>query len=413
MKKRFAFIIYLLLIGIQAFSQNQNLDYYLDKAIKNSPLLKDYQNQLHSSTMDSLLIKAGDKFQVEANSQVMYAPVVKGWGYDEAITNGANISGLVGIKKNIIDKKVREDAFNGLALQKQLVGNSIKISVKDIRKAVTAQYLIAFLDYSELSYNQSQLEILNNQLKLMKRLVENGIYKQTDYLSLLVEIQSIELLITQLTGQYENDLYSLNLLCGITDSTNIKLSQPEIVEVKTISMEQSPLFMQFKVDSLKIENEKKIIADQVRPKLNWFADAGLMSSTLEKIYQRFGVSAGINLNVPIYDGGQRKLQIQKLTLSELSRSAYQQFFKSQYNQQIMQLYAELSVTSKEISQMNGQLATLVDFNAMAKTQMGSGLISITEYLNSVKNLLALNKTMNQTKIRRLQLINELNYLKQQ
>lgn len=413
MKKRFILIFYLLFLWVHGYSQAQSLDYYLNMAIKNSPLLNDYHNQLHAATMDSLLIKAGEKFQVEANSQVMYAPVVKGWGYDEALTNGANISGLVGVKKNIIDKRVRENAFNGLALQKQMVGNSTKISVKDIRKAVTSQYLTAFLDYSELTFNQGQLEILKNQLQLMKRLVENGIYKQTDYLSLLVEIQSLELVITQLTGQYENDIYSLNLLCGITDAVNVKLSQPEIVEARELNMEQSPLFMQFRIDSLKIENEKKIIADQVRPKLNMFADAGLMSSTLENIYKRFGVSAGINLNIPLYDGGQRKLQAQKLTLSELSRSSYQQFFKSQYNQQLMQLYAELSVTAKVIAQINEQLLTLHDFNSMAKIQMGNGLISITEYLSSVKNLLTLNKTLNQTTIKKLQLINELNYLKQQ
>lgn len=412
MKERFILTVYFLLFCVQIFSQTQPLDYYINKAIKNSPLLNDYHNQLQASKMDSLLIMAGGKIQMEANSQVMYAPVVKGWGYDEAITNGANISGLVGVKRNIIDKKIRESAFNGVALQKQMVGNSIKISVKDIKKAVTSQYLIAFLDYGELTFNQGQLEILKNQLQLMKRLVDNGIYKQTDYLSLLVEIQSLELLIMQLNGQYENDLYSLNLLCGITDPANVKLIQPEIVETKELNMEQSPLFMQFRIDSLKIENEKKIIADQVRPKLNFFADAGLMSSTLENIYKRFGVSAGANLNIPLYDGGQRKIQIQKLTLSELSRSSYQQFFKSQYNQQIMQLYAELSVTAKVISQINEQLLTLHDFNAMAKIQMGNGLISITEYLSSVKNLLALNKTLNQTTIKRLQLINELNYLKQ-
>ena len=413
MKKRFVLIVYLSFLSVQLFSQSQNLNYYLDKAIKNSPLLNDYQNQIHSIALDRLFITAGDKFQVEANSQMMYAPVVKGWGYDEAVTNGANISGLVGVKKNIIDKVARNDVYEGLSLQKNVIGNSIKISVKDIKKAVTAQYLTAFLDYSEIGFNQGQLQILKDQLQLLKKLVEGGIYKQTDYLSLSVEIQSLELTITQLTGQYENDIYSLNLLCGISDPVNVNLSQPEIVETKAFNMEQSPLFMQFKIDSLKIENEKRMISNQIRPKLNWFADAGLMSSTLENIYKRFGISAGINLNIPIYDGGQRKVQIQKLAVSELTRSTYQQFFKSQYNQQLMQLYAELAVTDKVILQINSQFATLLDFNAMAKIQMGSGLISITEYLSSVKNMLTLNRTLDQTKIKRLQLINELNYLKQQ
>ena len=43
-------------------------------------------------------------------------------------------------------------------------------------------------------------------MKLLKQFVKNGIAKQTDYLALLVETQSQEILIRQLETQYRKDL---------------------------------------------------------------------------------------------------------------------------------------------------------------------------------------------------------------
>ena len=83
-----------ILIGcsINAKAQTNQLQYYIDIALQNSPLLKDYQNQVALNKYDSLLLRAGLKPQVSGSSINMYAPVIKGWGYDAAITNGAGFA---------------------------------------------------------------------------------------------------------------------------------------------------------------------------------------------------------------------------------------------------------------------------------------------------------------------------------
>ena len=91
MLKRIFLVVSLISFVLIANAQKQSLDYYIDKAIQNSPLLKDYQNQLSASGVDSLLIRASQKYQTDVTSQLTYAPFISGWGYDEAITNGANI----------------------------------------------------------------------------------------------------------------------------------------------------------------------------------------------------------------------------------------------------------------------------------------------------------------------------------
>src|SRR5690348_12361132 len=66
------------------------LSSYVNRALQNSPLLKDYRNQVLAGQVDSQLIKAGYRPQVVGNSTNIYAPTINGWGYDNAISNGGN-----------------------------------------------------------------------------------------------------------------------------------------------------------------------------------------------------------------------------------------------------------------------------------------------------------------------------------
>jgi len=413
MLKRILLLVAIILIFQGLSAQKQSLDYYIDKAIQNSPLLRDYQNQLSSSAVDSMLIRASQKYQTDVTSQISYAPVISDWGYDEALSNGVNIIGQFGVKQEIMNKSVLDTKFKGINIKKQSVTNSIKISISDLKKSITTQYLTTYGDFNDIEFTRGQLKIVNDQLALLKHLVQNGVYKQSDYLSLLAEAEAQETAITQFMSQYSTDLQSLNQLCGINDNKDVELATPVISELKIENFNLSPLFMQFKIDSIRIENEKQLIADQVKPKLNWYADAGMMSSTITNIYKHFGVSAGINLTVPIYDGGQRKLEIQKLTLTENTRSSYQNYFKSQYQQHVFQIYNDLSNLTRVVDQVKKQLATSKELIDVIRRQLSNGAIPVIEFLNALRNYSVINRMINQSEIKRLVLINELNYLKRQ
>src|SRR6476661_3813259 len=89
-----------------AKAQQKTLDYFIDAALQNSPLLKDYNNQVLINLIDSARTRAGYKPQINGKSTNLYAPVVGGWGYDEAITNIGNFSELITLDKQLINKKV-------------------------------------------------------------------------------------------------------------------------------------------------------------------------------------------------------------------------------------------------------------------------------------------------------------------
>src|ERR1700743_3362738 len=104
MKWFFSVILYAFSYSV-SLAQTYSLDHYLELAKNNSPLLKDLHNQVASNQIDSLRLKAGFKPQVNLNSGGLYAPVVSGYGYSEAITNEHTLNALMGVNQSLTSKK--------------------------------------------------------------------------------------------------------------------------------------------------------------------------------------------------------------------------------------------------------------------------------------------------------------------
>jgi outer membrane protein TolC len=107
---------------------------------------------------------------------------------------------------------------------------------------------------------------------------------------------------------------------------------------------------------LSIQNQKENIANNYKPSVLLFADAGYNSTLIGQSYKNFGNSVGFNLSIPIYDGNQRQLQ----TTNELAletNKAYKKQFERQFQQQ-EQLVLKLS----QNEMINDQLQTQLKIN---------------------------------------------------
>lgn len=394
-------------------AQAQQLEYFINQGLSNSPLLKDYQNQLGMSETDSLLVKAGQKPQVNSNSQVMVAPYNNKLGYDAAITNGGNYASVVDVSQYIFNGKSLKNKYENIALQNQALRNTTKISGHDLVKTITGQYLTALADYYEVDNLRAYFELLNQQKGILKQLVSQAIYKQSDYLALKIESQTAEISFNQAQSQYLTDVSLLKQLCGIADTAQLIPQMPIIVTTQNIAIEKSPLFLQYAIDSLKLINEQQSINLRYRPKINWFADAGLMTSTPATFYHNFGYSVGLNMSFPIFDGHQRKLEYQKISIRGNTRSNYKNYFTNQYFKQVEQLNAELQTTRKNIAILKLQESSTQELIKLLKVQLNSGNTTITELLNAMKNLLSVTHNIHQSQLKEFGIINELNYLMQQ
>jgi outer membrane protein TolC len=410
MQRRFILILILSGFTLIAHNQNRSLDFYLKAGLQNSPLLNDYRNQINSATSDSLLITASKKPFVEARSQLIYAPFSHNFGYDDVITDGGNYTAVMGVSQNIFNKKELNNKYSATNLQKKLANNSSKITSAELNKTITDQYLIAYASFSDYLFNKQFLELFEKENRIVTEFVKNGVCKQTDYLSLVVETQSQIILISQLKGQFRKDLMQLNVLCGLHDSAWVDLTEPMIGIKGKADIAKSPSYIQYKIDSVRIENERAAIDIRYRLKVNWFADAGILTSKPATFYKNFGASAGIGMNIPIYDGKQRDIEKHKLEFDENSRQMYQSSYHNQYFQQIQQLNDELKSLNETSLQMENQLKTSDQLVNALKGQLEAGIIQMTEYINAIKNLKNISRNLNLIKMQKLQVINELNFL---
>jgi outer membrane protein TolC len=392
-----------------SLAQTYTLDHYLEVAKNNSPLLKDLRNQIAQNQVDSLRLLAGYKTQVNANSGGLYAPIINGYGYSSAITNEHTLNTLLSANKVIVSKKNINTQIESINLQSQSIGNASKISELDLKKAVTAQYITAYGSLQQYKFNQEVVTLLAKGEDLLKRLTRANVYRQSDYLTFLVTLKQQQLQLLQSRLQYKNDYTTLNFLSGIADTSMIELQEPAIQKTLQADYSNSIFFRQYAIDSLKLLNSKQLVDFSYKPKLSFTADGGYNSDFMGQAYKNFGLSAGFNFTVPIYDGGQRKMQYRKLSLEEETRQNYKAFFNVQYQQQLAQLRQQISEDENLLLQADEEIKYSESLIKVDTQLLQTGDVRVSDLILAVNNYLTIKNLRTTTIINRLQLINQLNY----
>ncbi len=374
-------------------------------------MLRDYENQMKSGSIDSLLVLSSLKPQISLSSQLLIAPSNNRIGYDEAITNGGNYAAVVALKKTLFAEKMKLAQMQGIQLSKESLSFNRSLTQIDLRKGITFQYITAFADYKLLKSLRNIIALLSEQERAMRLMVDAGLYQQIDLMNLSLNIKSQQIAYRQSFIQYKNELANLNLLAGVVDTATVELSVPVIELKEQINLQQSPIWLQARLDSLKNDNSKSLLNLNYKPKLEAFADAGFMTVTPIDIPHRLGGSIGLNLSLPIYDGNQRKLGYQKIELSEKSRILNRDYFVVQFNQQYKQLTEQLRLNDSLIKDINTQIAQQHELIFLYKEELEKGLVRFTDYLSIINNYVASQNSLIQVETNRMQLINQLNNLR--
>lgn len=408
MNKHLLIIFFLFLFPLFSVAQ-KDLDYFINNSQLNNPKITELQDLILANSLDSQLVFAGNKWQVTGSGNAYYAPVINGYGYDAAITNGQQFSTLIGFNKPIYNKRNLSLQYKNLQLQKDSLQVSSAISKQDIKKAIVTQYIITYGDQLQLDFNDEVIHLLTNEEILLKKLTQKNVYKQSDYLSFVVTLQQQQLTRNQLLVQFKNNYATLNYLAGIIDTSTEKLNAPDIEVVRNFDTVNSPFFLSYKIDSLRILNERSIIDVGYHPKINLFADAGYQSTFTISPYKNWGTNAGINVTIPIYDGHQKQLQYSKLNIEERTRQKQKEFFTSQFTQQIQQLTQQLNELENLTGSINQQikyLQTLIEVNGKL---LQTGDIRITDYVLALNNYITSKNLVVQNQIAKYLVIHQLNY----
>ncbi len=408
MKRLFSLFFCISVVTV-SFAQKNSLDYFVSQALVNSPLLKDFKNQQLSLSLDSQLIRAALRPQVNGIGNGLFAPVIGGWGYDEVITNKQQLTGLVQVSRSLLSNKTIASQIASLQIQSLSAANNGRITEQDLRKAVIDQYIITYGGQLQLDFTNHVSELLKKEENILKKLTQDNVYKQVDYLAFVVTLQQQLLNASQLEIQYNFDYTTLDYLAGVVDTLITPLQDPHLYATALGDFTGSVFYRQFVLDSLKLVNNKALIDLTYRPKINVFADAGYNTSFFYKPYKNIGTSIGVNVTIPIYDGKQKKLQYSKIDIQEGTRIAKRDFFIRQHHQQVLQLMQQLNATDRLIDQINKQIKYTETLITVDEKLLATGDIRLTDFILTLNNYYTAKNLVTQNYVSRLKIMNQLNY----
>lgn len=420
MKIKIKLFVYLFIFTITVFPQN-NLSYYLSKGLENSPALKEIQNSEMSNTLQSELNYSQTSApQVYLSANYLFAPYFnnngkilstnpdpKAIGYDIGITNGGLYSAQINIEKNIFNGGLTNALDNQIGIQQKQFKYNYDLEKKNLQKQITDQYLTAYKSMLLFSLSKEVLQNVEDQLKITSDLVEKGFANSQSYLLLKIELQSQQIALGENLQQYKADLLQLNSICGIKDTQTVFIDS---VQVKIISTNKTFDFLEkFSLDSLAVINQQNLFETKYQPQVKLFFNTGLNAVELDGIQRKFGLSAGVDFQLPILDGGQKDLTRQQNLISISSISGYKNYASANIDNQIQNTITNINLIKNNLNKIIDQLDDYNQLIIISDKQLNSGDISMIDYLSILRNFIDLRKTKIEKEIALQTEINNYNY----
>jgi len=407
-------------------AQQRDLNFYLDQAIINSPLINKNKNESKIVTLDlqqinSILCKP----EVNLISGVMFAPIISHdnnsnrfelasagatdyTGYDLALTDGGQYQAVVSVKQPLLTGSRYKTYANKASISSQINDNNIALTVHELEQIVGYQYILCIKSKMQINNELSLLKELDEQVKRLQRLVENAIYKQTDLMLLEIEVQNYESELKMLQGEYMANIYDLNLICGIRDTSMVDLREIDFVLKPDIIL-NSGFLTAYKLDSLNLIADRSINDLKYKPQLDLFADAGLFAAYLP-YPGRIGFSTGITLSWNIFDGHQRNIQREKSYINLQTIEFEKKNFLTQNDISKNKIMNQIEAIDQRL-RLYEQQADQYDklYNAYSR-ELSLGEASVMDFKNLLKDIAAKKQESLMLKMERQLLINSYNYL---
>jgi len=423
--KHFLLVISLLFISVLLHGEPRDLSYYLEMAQANSPLINKALNENKIADLDlkqiqSILFKP--ELNLEAN--VLLAPIIshdnnqsrfeiasKGadnyTGYDLAVTNGGQYQAMMSLKQPLLTGSIYESYSNKAEITRRINENTIELTKHELEQLVSYQYILCMKSkkQSEISFNL--LEELKNQLQILEKLVDNAIYKQTDLMLLLIEYDNYEVEYKTYLADLKNNIYDLNLICGINDSNGVNLQDIEF-KLKMPPSDHSKFLTSYKNDSLNIIVEQTISEQKYKPQLYFFTNAGLNAAYLPTV-NRFGFSVGFNFSYNLYDGNQRQIhhEISVVNLQNIEFEKRNFIIQNEINKN--KYLNIINSIDERIQMIEGQLVKYDKLHNVYELELSQGDISVMDFKNLMKDIAGKKQESLLLKMEKLTLINSYNY----
>lgn len=407
-------------------AQDRDLDYYIGHAKEKSPLINQAENEkkivaLDLQQMNRILYKP----EINVISGFTFSPIISRdnnnssfhlvsegatdyIGHDLALTDGGQYQALVSMRQPLLSGSKYKTYVNKADISQQINENNITLTIHELEQMVGYQYLLCIRSLKEAENSLSLIRNLEKQYALIQKLVENGVYKQTDLMLMQIELENYNLEYKGYQADYISNLYDLNLICGISDTIVVGLQDIEF-KINPVTAAKSGFLTGFKLDSLNILSDQAVNELKYKPQLDLFADAGLNAAYLP-YPRRLGLSAGLALTWNIFDGHQKNIQREKSTVNLQTLEFRKNNFMTQNEISRNKILNQLNSVKERIMLNEMQADKYKHLAEAYSKELSLGEASIMDFKNLLKDIAAKNQELLQLRMEKQFLINSYNYL---
>jgi len=173
-----------MLIDLCLNAQQKDLNFYLEQAKINSPLINKSKNENKVVTLDLQQIRSIlSKPEINLVSGILFAPIVSHdnnsnrfeWvsngatnytGYDMALTDGGQYQALVSLKQPLLAGSKYQTYSNKAGISSQINNNKIELTIHELEQVVGYQYLLCIKSKRQTDNSLLLLNELDDQVKM-------------------------------------------------------------------------------------------------------------------------------------------------------------------------------------------------------------------------------------------------------
>lgn len=424
MKQQIIYILFIFSSTI-SFSQQHDLNYFLEQARKNSPLINKNKNDTKIIKLDLQQTERILKSPViSLESNLLFAPIISNdafpstfdvisngssnyLGYDLGVTNGGQYQAYVSVKQPLLGKMNLKPYTQKADISRKQNENSTSLTVHELEQLVGYQYILCLKAKAQIKNGKAILQLIDDQLNIMHKLVDNAVYKQSDLMLLELEKQNKVLENKSFDDDYKANLYDLNLLCGINETSVSDIQETEL-EIKPRPALASQFLTSYKLDSLSIVADQTISELKYKPQLNAFANAGYNATGIPSV-DHFGFSVGMNFSWTLYDGNQRKLEREKSFINLQTQQFEKEHFITQKEINLNKIKDQLKALTERGIILENQLAQYEKLYKVYENELAHGLVSVMDFKNLLKDLTTKRQEYLMQKMEKKLLLNSYNY----
>lgn len=402
---RLLLLFSLSIVSLHSYGQedgSKSLHYYIETAKENSPLIADYRNRTEIEQAELERLKAMyTHSRLELNGDYLFVPIVSKdggraafkwnarsatdyYGYDLGESSGSFHAGATWTHP-LLGRSPYKVAQEQAKINTDMANNRIRMEEHQLERSVTEQYLLCLLDKAQIDFTDSVGTVIDRRIEIVRKLVANGLSKQSDLNLLMIEREANAELHTAACQDYHTHLMDLNLLCGIDEVTDVALSdisQP----VRLRNDGESSLFTeQYRLDSLNTAVALRSFNLQYKPKLDLFVNGGLQVGDFSGWYRHFGLSAGVTLSWTIFDGRQKRQKERQAVWQQNTIRTYKENSEYQRNMRIKQCLSELGRYDERERALERQLAEYESVLADYGKEMDAGQVSVLDYITVLRS----------------------------